>query len=67
MFDIAITITMIIAGIICGGAFWHFGVKGFKGVALTVCGAVLGAAAAYWFFILISFVIWMLINTGTVA
>ena len=64
MFDLAISITMIIAGVICGILFWRFSNKGFKGVLLSTLGAVMGAAAAYWLFLLVSLVIWMFINTS---
>lgn len=66
MFDVAISITMIIAAIICGGLFWHFSVKGFKGMIFAIVGMAMGAAAAYWLFLLVSLVIWMFINTGVI-
>lgn len=64
MFDIAIYTTMLIAAVFCGILFWNFGNKGFKGVLLTALGSVMGAAAAYWLFILVSLVMWMFVNTG---
>lgn len=67
MFDIAITITMIIAGVICGGLFWHYSVKGFKGIIFAAIGMALGAATAYWAFLLVSFIIWLFITMGNVA
>ena len=64
MFDLVISIVMIISAIICGGLFWHFSIKGFKGMIFAIVGMAMGAAAAYWLFLLVSLVIWMFINTS---
>lgn len=66
MFDTIITITMIIAGVICGGLFWNVSVKGFKGIIFAIVGAAFGAAAAYWLFLLISLMVWLFITMGYV-
>ena len=67
MFDLAISITMIMAAIICGGLFWHISVKGFKGMLFAIVGMAMGVAAAYWLFLLVSFIIWLFITMGNVA
>ena len=63
MFDLAIIIAMIIGGALFAGFFLSLDIKGFKGVALTVLGAVLGAVTIYLIFLFISLIIWLFITT----
>lgn len=60
MYDLIITIVMIICGSLSAGIFWEFSNKGFKGTMLSILGAVLGAAVAY----LISLVVWLFVTIG---
>lgn len=62
MFDLIITIAMIIGGAFLAGSFWKLSNKGFKGVLLATFGAVLGAVTVYILFLFIALVIWLLVN-----
>jgi hypothetical protein len=62
MFDLIITIAMIIGGAFLAGSFWKLSNKGFKGVLFATFGAVLGAGTVYILFLFIALVIWLLVN-----
>jgi hypothetical protein len=62
IFDLIITIAMIIGGAFLAGSFWKLTNKGFKGIIFATFGAVLGAVTVYLIFLFIALVIWLLVN-----
>lgn len=63
MFNLVLNITEIMAAIICGGFFWYFRNKEFKGVHSGIS-ILVGAIVIYCFLYLVAFLICLFVTKG---